>query len=150
MAKSNSNSHARSKWEELEEWMEGQQLPKGFDVFRQSDWIEKYVHSMLNKALPAASAALNSASSNIVETKRHVVVTYPIGESADLSALRLVASEDRIKLSGIAGKDSETIKLPKLVLPRTCSAHYDGSVLTVKLRKRPPSKRSHVATIQGL
>ncbi|RAP78073.1 Hsp20/alpha crystallin family protein [Paenibacillus montanisoli] len=141
---------SKSKWEELEEWMEGQQLPKGFDVFRQSDWIEKYVHGMMAKALPAATAALNPASSNIVETKRHVVVTYPIGESVDLSSIRLVVSEDRIKLSGIAGKDAETIKLPKLVLPRTCAAEYDGSVLKIKLRKRPPSKRSHVATIQGL
>ncbi|SDW58214.1 hypothetical protein [Paenibacillus sp. CF384] len=141
---------SKSKWEELEDWMDGQQLPKGFDIFRQSDWIENYVRSMMNKALPAVSSALNSASSNIVETKRYVIVTYPLGESADLSALRLVVKEDRVKLSGLVGKSDESIKLPKLVLPRSCHAEYDGAVLKIKLRKRPSSKRVHHATIHGL
>ncbi|SFI28790.1 hypothetical protein SAMN02799624_00137 [Paenibacillus sp. UNC496MF] len=136
-------------WEELEQWMEKQQLPKGFDVFRQSEWIENYVRGMMNKAIPAASSAFQTTNANVAETKRFVVVTYPLGEAADLSALRLLAKEDRLKLSGLPGGDAETIRLPKLVLPRTCQAEYDGAVLKVKLRKRPPSKRSHIATIQG-
>ncbi|NBC71133.1 Hsp20/alpha crystallin family protein [Paenibacillus sacheonensis] len=136
-------------WEELEQWMENQQLPKGFDVFRQSDWIENYVRGMMNKAIPAASAAFQTTNANVAETKRFVVVTYPIGEGIDLASVRLLAKEDRLKLSGLPGGKDETIRLPKLVLPRTCQAEYDGAVLKIKLRKRPPSKRSHVAMIQG-
>ncbi|NBD26378.1 hypothetical protein [Paenibacillus glycinis] len=139
-----------SNWEELEKWMENQQLPKGFDVFRQSDWIENYVRNMMNKAIPAASSAFQTSNSNAVETKRYVIVTYPLGESADLSAVRLLVKEDLVKLSGLPGGGSETIRLPKLVLPRTCQADYDGAVLKIRLRKRPPSKRTHIATIKGL
>jgi HSP20 family molecular chaperone IbpA len=139
-----------TNWEELEKWMEEQQLPKGFDIFRQSEWIENYVKSMMNKAIPAASSAFQTTNANVLETKRHVIVTYPIGEAADLSAVRLLAKEDRLKLSGLPGGENETIRLPKLVLPRTCQAEYDGAVLKIKLRKRPPSRKSHVASIQGL
>ncbi len=130
--------------------MEEQQLPKGFDIFRQSEWIENYVRGMMNKAIPAASSAFQTSNANVLETKRFVVVTYPLGEAADLTAVRLLAKEDRIKISGLPSGDSEVIRLPKLVLPRTCLAEYDGAVLKIKLRKRPPSKRSHVAKIQGL
>ncbi|QHW34346.1 hypothetical protein GZH47_28510 [Paenibacillus rhizovicinus] len=137
-------------WEELEQWMERQQLPKGFDMFRQSEWIENYVRGMMNKAIPAASSALQATNANVVETKRFVIVTYPIGETVNLAEVRLLAKEDRVKLSGLPGGGDETIRLPKLVLPRTCQAEYDGAVLKIKLRKRPPSKKSHIATIQGL
>ncbi|QHT61889.1 hypothetical protein GXP70_19145 [Paenibacillus lycopersici] len=137
-------------WEELEQWMEKQQLPKGFDMFKQSEWIESYVRGMMNKALPAASAALQTSNANVVETKRYVIVTYPIGEAVEVADVRLIAKEDRLKLSGLPGGGNELIRLPKLVLPRTCQAQYDGVVLKIKLRKRPASKRSHVATIQGL
>ena len=109
-----------------------------------------YVRGMMNKAIPAASSALQATNANVVETKRYVIVTYPIGESADVAAVKLLAKEDRIQLSGLPGGESEMIRLPKLVLPRTCQADYDGSVLKIKLRKRPPSKRSHIARIQGL
>ncbi|AZN42120.1 hypothetical protein [Paenibacillus albus] len=137
-------------WEELEQWMETQQLPKGFDIFKQSDWIENYVRKMMNKALPAASNALKPSAANILETKRHVIVTYPLGESADLGALKLLVKEDRVKLSGMGSGESEVVRLPKLVLPRSCIAEYDGAVLKIKLKKRPPSKRSHIASIHGL
>lgn len=139
-----------SDWEQLEQWMEKQQLPKGFDVFRQSDWIDNFVRGLMNKAIPAASSALQPTNANVLETKRHVIVTYPLGESANTGELQLTAKEDRVKLSGLPGGKSETIRLPKLVLPRTCEADYDGVVLKIKLRKRPASKRIHQATIRGL
>jgi len=129
-------------FEDLEKWMDKQQLPKGFDLFRQPDWIEDYVRKMMIKAMPAASSALSLSKAEISESKSFVSVVYPLGENADMSRIRLVAKEDHIKLSGLEGGRKEIIKLPRLVLPRSCQAAYDGKLLKVKLRKRPRSKRS--------
>lgn len=137
-----------SGWDELERWMDGQRLPKGFGtLLDQPDWIEGYVRKMMTRALPAAASVLSGSRADIKETKNFVIVAYPLGEGADIGRLRLVAFEDRIKLYGVKGGKAEIVKLPKLVKPRTCEARYDGSMLKIRLRKRPPSKRSFEAAI---
>ncbi len=136
-----------SRWDELEKWMEYQQLPKGFDVFAQQDWVSDYVRKLMTKAMPAAASVFGNSKADITETKRYINVTYPLGEDADLNQLCLLVREDRLKLSGLKGGKDETIKLPKLVVTRSCIARYDGSVLSIKLRKRIPRKREHEAVI---
>ncbi|GGD65447.1 hypothetical protein [Paenibacillus nasutitermitis] len=129
-------------FDDLEKWMDKQQLPKGFDLFRQPDWIEDYVRKMMTKAMPAASSVIRQSKAEITESKSYVTVSYPLGENVEISKVRLVAREDHIKLSGLEGERKEVIKLPRLVLPRSCQAVYDGNLLKVKLRRRPRSKRS--------
>lgn len=136
-----------SSWDELEKWMEFQQLPKGFDVFAQQDWVSDYVRKVMTKALPAAASVLSNSKADIAETKRYINVTYPLGEDADLTQLSLFVREDQLRLSGLKGGKVDTIKLPKLVITRSCMARYDGSVLNIKLRKRIPRKREHEAII---
>ncbi|WP_274650427.1 Hsp20/alpha crystallin family protein [Paenibacillus humicola] len=137
-----------TEWEELERWMENQRLPKGFERMQQPDWIDAYVRNMIAKALPAAASAAGKVTADIAETKLSVTVKFPLGENADLDRIRLVAMEDRIKLSGLGENNPATIRLPKLVLPHTCDAHYDGAVLTVRLRKRPTRKIAVTAVIR--
>lgn len=139
-----------SRWDELEKWMEHQQLPKDFDVFSQQDWVSDYVRKLMTKAIPATASVFGHSKADIVETKRYINVTYPLGEDADLTQISLLVREDRLKLSGLKGGKDETIKLPKLVVTRTCVARYDGSVLSIKLRKRIPRKREHEAIIHNI
>ncbi|MCQ6560408.1 hypothetical protein [Paenibacillus mendelii] len=139
-----------SRWNELEKWLEGQQLPKGFDLFRSPDWVENYVRNMMTKTLPAAAAALSGGSADITETKRFLIVTFPLGEAADLSRVRLLVREDRLRIIGMSGGKAETVILPKLILPQSCNAQYDGTVLKIKLRKRPARKRVHEADIHWI
>lgn len=73
-----------SRWDELEKWMEYQQLPKGFDVFAQQDWVSDYVRKLMTKAMPAAASVFGNSKADITETKRYIHVTYPLGEDADL------------------------------------------------------------------
>ncbi|MFC5652169.1 Hsp20/alpha crystallin family protein [Paenibacillus solisilvae] len=136
-----------SQWDELEKWMEYQQLPKGFDVFSQQDWVSDYVRKLMTKAMPAAASVFGNSKADIAETKRFITVTYPLGEDADLTEISLLVREDRLKLSGLKGGKDETIKLPKLVVARSCVARYDGIVLSIKLRKRVPRKRGYEAVI---
>ena len=104
-----------SSWDELEKWMEYQQLPKGFDVFTQQDWVSDYVRKHNDQSNACRRFVFGNSKADIAETKRYINVTYPLGEDADLSQLSLLVREDRLKLSGLKGGKDETIKLPKLV-----------------------------------
>jgi len=134
---------------DLEKWMEKQRLPKDFDMLSQPDWIGEYVRSMMVKAIPAASSVLNASKAKITESKQYMIIIYPLGGNADLSRIRLVAQEDRIRLSGHREGETEVIKLPRMVIPDSCQASYDGTQLKVRLRKRPRNKRSFEAKIHG-
>lgn len=130
-----------SQWEELEKWMRGQKLPSGFDLFRDPSWVENYVRGMVSKALPAVGNALGTGVADISESKRYVTVAYPVDAGADLSGLRVLVREDKMKIDGLPGGKSETIKLPHLVLPERASAVLEGNSLTVKMVKRAGRKK---------
>ncbi|TYP72711.1 hypothetical protein BCM02_108366 [Paenibacillus methanolicus] len=130
-----------SQWEELEKWMKGQKLPSGFDLFRDPSWVENYVRGMVSKALPAVGSALGTGVADVSETKRYVTVVYPVDAGADLSRLRVLVREDKMRIDGLPGGKSETVKLPTLVLPDRATAILEGNALTVKMLKRTGRKK---------
>ncbi|MCU6707710.1 hypothetical protein M6D81_03220 [Paenibacillus sp. J5C_2022] len=140
-----------SKWDDLERWMEGQQLPKGFEIFREPDWVENFVRKMMTKALPEAAGLLGSSSSTSAEfseTKQYLQVKYRLPTGYDRYAISLHVREDRVRVDGLPSGKHEVIKLPKLVKPRICRAVVRGGILLVKLRKRQRLHRYHEHGIQ--
>lgn len=138
-----------SKWDDLERWMEGQQLPKGFEVLREPDWVERYVRKMLTKALPeAAGAIIGSSSVTFSETAQYVIVKINLPSGFEREKLRLFVREDRIRIDGFPNGKSETIKLPKLVKPRVCKSLLKENVLHVKLQKRKTNRTYHEHVIR--
>ncbi len=141
--------HMASKWEELERWMEGQRLPRGFEVMREPDWVEQYVRKMMTKALPeAAGAMVGGGLASFSETRSFIQVKIRLPEGCGLERLQLFVREDRLRLEGLPGGKTETIKLPKLVRPKWCQALHKGGTLLVKLKKRPLSKTVYEAVIR--
>ncbi|MFD0958673.1 Hsp20/alpha crystallin family protein [Paenibacillus chungangensis] len=135
-----------SKWDELERWMEGQQLPKGFEIFREPDWVENFVRKMMTKALPEAAGLLggsSSTSAEFSESKQYLQVKYRLPSGFDRNAISLHVREDRVRVEGLPGGKRELIRLPKLVKPRICRAVVREGVLLVKLRKRQRLQRYH-------
>ncbi|MBD2869525.1 hypothetical protein IDH41_13125 [Paenibacillus sp. IB182493] len=138
-----------SKWDDLERWMENQRLPRGFELLREPDWVERYVRKMMTKALPeAAGAVIGGGSADFSETRHFVHVKLKLPEGFDKDRLRLFVREDRLRLEGLPGDKTETIKLPKLVKPRVCKTLLKDGVLQVKLRKRPANRTYHEAFIR--
>lgn len=138
-----------SKWDDLERWMEGQKLPKGFEVLREPDWVEQYVRKMMTKALPEAAAVMmGSGPATFSETRHfiHVKINLPDGYEREL--LRLFVREDRLRVEGLPNGKSETIKLPKLVKPRTCKSLIKDGYLQVKLQKRPINRSYYEAIVR--
>ncbi len=138
-----------SKWDDMERWMERQQLPKGFELLREPDWVEQYVRKMMTKSLPeAAGALIGGGSATFSETRHFVHVKINLPNGYDKELLRLFVREDRLRLDGLPGGKSETIKLPKLVKPRVCKTLVKNDVLHVKLQKRPTNRNYHEAIVR--
>ncbi|WP_028610410.1 Hsp20/alpha crystallin family protein [Paenibacillus harenae] len=138
-----------SKWDDLERWMENQQLPKGFEVLREPDWVERYVRKMMTKALPeAAGAMIGRGSAAFSETRHFILVKINLPDGFDREQLRLFVREDRLRIEGLPGGKHEIIKLPKLVKPRVCKTLLKDNVLQVKLQKRPANRTYHEAVIR--
>jgi len=134
-------------------WLRSQQWTGDFNQFRNPEWIQGYVRKMMEQTLPAAAAAMGNASkqgrAEIVETKLCFHVKLPLTNEDDLSQVRLQVMEHVLRITGLAGGKQERIKLPKLVLPRYCDARFDGTLLRIRLRKRPRSKKVYHVTIRS-
>jgi HSP20 family molecular chaperone IbpA len=137
-----------SKWNDIEKWMEGQQLPKGFEVLKEPDWVEQYVRKLMTKALPEAAGVITgSKSSAVSETDHFVIVKINLPKDTDREQVRLFIREDRVRVEGLPKGNKETVKLPVLVKPRICKAQVKDDILHVKLRKRPVNRTYHESYI---
>lgn len=129
--------------------MEGQRLPKGFEVLQEPNWVEQYVRKMMTKSLPEAAGLLaDSGNATFSETRHFVHVKIQLPDGYDRDQLRLFVREDRLRVEGLPSGKSETIKLPKLVKPRACKTLVKAGMLQVKLQKRPMNRTYHEAVIR--
>ncbi|WP_054024262.1 Hsp20/alpha crystallin family protein [Bacillus sp. FJAT-28004] len=138
-----------SKWDDMERWMEKQQMPKGFELLREPAWVEQYVRKMMTKALPeAAGVMIGGGSATFSETRHFLNVKITLPEGFDKEQLRLFVREDRLRLDGLPNGKQETIKLPKLVKPRVCKTLVKENIMHVKLQKRPTNRTYHEAIVR--
>lgn len=137
-----------SNWDDLERWMEGQQLPRGFEVLREPDWVERFVRRMMTKSLPEIAGRMTgTGSAATTESKQYIGVTLKLPPGTDQGALRLFVREDAVRVDGLPGGKQELVKLPKLVKPKVCRASVKDGTLHVKLRKRAGIRAFHEHTI---
>ncbi|MBW7474229.1 hypothetical protein K0T92_05690 [Paenibacillus oenotherae] len=112
-------------------------VPFPLDPGNPSSWLNDYVRDMLIKpAKAASSSAKGSLPTEIFETHHFLIVRIKLPGSADINNVRIMASNFSIKLSGLSDSKKHTIKLPKLVEPRSGKALLKEQVLQIKLRKR--------------
>lgn len=128
--------------------MEGQQLPKGFEMLREPDWVQSFVRKMMTKSMPEIAGRMTgNSTAKTTETKLHLGVKLKLPSGYDRDSIRLYVREDRIRVEGLPNGMHETVKLPKLVNPRICQAVVKDGMLQIKLRKRPLSRKvfeSHI------
>ncbi len=134
-----------SNWDDLERWLERQQLPKGMDILKEPDWVERFVRNMMTKSLPEAAGVLGRNQSADISIKGgYVYIEWKLPSDCEPERLTLHVTEKKVRVSGLKGSKKVDIKLPCLVLPRQCRAHTANGILYIKLRKR----RSRTAVFQ--
>lgn len=140
-----------SNWDDLEKWMEGQQLPRGFEVLREPDWVERFVRKLMTKSLPEVAGRMTGrGTAETKESKLYLDVKLKLPAGYERESIKLLVREDMLRIEGLPGGKREMVKLPKLVKPRVCQAVVRDGTLHVKLRKRPRIRKVYEGHIDWL
>lgn len=124
-------------WDDLERWLEGQQLPQGFEALKEPEWVERFVRRMMTKSLPdIAGRITGKGSAAVTESKQFITVKFKLPSGCEQTAIRLYVKEDLLRIEGLPGGRHEIVRLRKLVKPGVCRAVVKNRMLYIKLRKR--------------
>ncbi|ASS65002.1 MULTISPECIES: Hsp20/alpha crystallin family protein [unclassified Paenibacillus] len=159
-----------SKWDQMQEWLARQQLPKGFEAMKEPEWVARIVKQMMEGALsgsPTAGlsgmqdtadkakkgenfkAGISSLGAEWTENKEYLLLKLPLQGEADAETLRVRVKEERLRIEGLPGRRPQSLPLPAPVQPRSTRAMIKGGVLRVRLKKKSPSKYIDVFIEEG-
>jgi hypothetical protein len=139
-------------WKEIREWI-GKDLPWKLAENREKadneDWLDRFVSSLLKeKADTDRPAAKSLVQSETVQQNKKVTVTVRIPQGTSMRDLRLFATSDKLRISGLPSGQSHFVRLPCLVYPRTGRAVQRDDRIVVTFRRRP-SNREEVELFIG-
>jgi HSP20 family molecular chaperone IbpA len=139
-----SRSSPWADWEKYREWLAKQfpwDIGAPWEKLKDPNWLDKYVDQVLRddgfpdrEAVPPAPAANPSVA--VSRQDNYVTVTIRLPARTDLRRLRLYASADFLKLTGLPDLRSRIVRLPCPVIPRSGRASLRDGRLTVRLRRR--------------
>ncbi|CAI6054837.1 hypothetical protein [Cohnella sp. JJ-181] len=137
--------------------MIGRDLP--WDLIKQWDnkddsWLNDYISKLglgalagqagragQGKGAESGQSATVSAKPQMEARKeaRRVVATIKPPAGADRRDIRLYATADRLRVSGLTGAEAATLKLPCLVVPKSGRVTWKNGKWVVVFRRRPAS-----------
>ncbi|WP_127530071.1 Hsp20/alpha crystallin family protein [Paenibacillus kobensis] len=137
-----------TKWDDMEQWMKTQQLPRGFDALKDTGWVANYVKSMMADAIQEKGKLAGQNAAETFETHHFIVIKWPIPRGVHPSELRLLVREDKVRIEGLPEGKKDTVPLAKQVLPRSCKALCKDGILQIKLRKKPANRQYYEMPIR--
>lgn len=139
----------------------GKDLP--WDLIKQwehqdASWLDDYIKK-LGIAMPggqtttAASvrpevSVTASPQMEARKEQKRVVATIKPPPGTDRSAIRMYATADRLRVSGLPGEATASLKLPCLVLPKTGRVVWKSGKWVVVFRRKP-SRQGEVELFIG-
>ncbi|QJC51756.1 hypothetical protein HGI30_09490 [Paenibacillus albicereus] len=160
------------KFERLQDWLSRQQLPRGFEMMKDPEWVARFVKGMMESAMsgnPSAGlsglqdsaaadpegrekefqAAISSIEAQWSESRDYLVLKLPMNGDPDWDTLRVMAKEERLKLEGLPGRKPQVLKLPSPILPRSTRAVLKGGMLRIRMKKKPASRYIDISVEEG-
>ncbi|MCC3373360.1 hypothetical protein [Cohnella sp. REN36] len=141
-------------WKEIQNWL-GKEIPwdvvEKWDEQNDDSWLEQMVRNFVSpqgeqapdakqktkKHMPIIhSPSPPRVSPDLIKTARHVILTLRLPSEADLRPIRLYAAPDRVRLTGLPGGRSETVRMPCLVYAKSGRAEWKNGQLRIRFRKR--------------
>ncbi|MFC5701084.1 hypothetical protein ACFPVX_07300 [Cohnella faecalis] len=131
-------------WKELRDLL-GKDMPwklvEQYDKADNAGWLDQFVKEMVSRASQQHSVESHKAlASKVTKDAKRVTVTLDLPPGAMSRDLRLHASADRLKISGLPGERRQLLRLPCMVHARTGKATLKGNRLVVKFRRKPAEK----------
>jgi len=134
---------------EIKKWL-GKELPwelvEQWDKAKNDTWLNDFIQKLMNsvkpdaKQLSAETASHKPLRIDISKSDKYVNVSLWLPPGVPIKELRVFATPDRIKLTGLPNDRSQTVKLPVLVLPRSGKAELKGERMLVRFRRRPAQR----------
>ena len=125
------------KWSELEQWLENQKLPQGFEMLREPGWVEQFVRNMMSKSIPETEKVFNNNIDVAVkESEQFVHLSFMPPAGCQIRKLRIQTREDLVRISGFPNNAVKEVPMPALIRAKECRAYIKDGIIRIKLRKR--------------
>ncbi|MDI4645331.1 hypothetical protein [Cohnella hashimotonis] len=135
-------------WDEIRKLI-GKDLP--WDLIKQwenkdDSWLDDYIRKLgfgkhEDKTVAAAGirpdAVTATPQMEARKEPKRVIATIKPPPGTDRRAVRLHATADRLRVSGLPGDATASLKLPCLVLPKTGSVVWKNGKWVVVFRRKP-------------
>lgn len=122
------------QWDKDDNWLNQYMEKMGLSVEKKADG---------ERAVPSKSAAPRATVGGVgnarIETRKtqdRVYVTIRPPSSYEAGKMRLYATPDRLRISGLPGEGVRSVQLPCLVLPKSGKASWKEGRLVVSFKKR--------------
>lgn len=118
-------------------------LAKQLGRRRDGSWLNQFMEEMFNKPGQSAPKGNGVARLHADTTKsgKHLTVLIDLPPGVRQRDLRLFASADRLKVSGLPSDRKQTIPFPCLVVPESGRAEWRDGRMIVKFRRRRTNRR---------
>ena len=129
-------------WREIREWL-GKDIPwhlvEKWDSMQDGDWVDRLVGRLAaergeSHRPPADDAYLRF---DTVKQANKLIVAVQLPPQTRLQILRLYAAVDRLRVAGLPGGRSQSVRLPCRVYPKSGKTALEGRRLRVEFRRRP-------------
>jgi hypothetical protein len=129
-------------WSEIRKWL-GKEMP--WDLVEQWEkadnggWMEQFMQGMM-KDSPETAAKPETKSLVQIDTVKNakkLTVTVRIPPGTDMRGLRLFATSDRLKVEGLPGHRTHSVRFPCRVYPRSGKAEQSRDHILIEFRRRP-------------
>ncbi|GIO11844.1 hypothetical protein J19TS2_13990 [Cohnella xylanilytica] len=128
-------------FKEIQKWL-GKELPwklaEQWERANDNSWLNQYVQNILesSKRLPRREEE-RTIRTETSKDEKHVLVRLALPPNASQKEIRLFATADRLKITGLPDGRNKIVRLPCLILPRSGKAAWKNGRMTVKFRRRP-------------
>jgi len=143
-------------WSEIRAWL-GKDMPwkdipwkELKDLYRaDEEWLNQLLKRLFKEEkkpnaieAPARTraAAAGAVQMDAVQHDKKLTVSVRLPAGTDMRSLRLFATSDRLRVTGLAGGKSHLLRFPCRVYPRTGRAVQRGQRIIVSFMRRPESR----------
>ncbi|MBB6673405.1 hypothetical protein [Cohnella nanjingensis] len=151
-------------WKEIQNWL-GREIPwelvEKWDKKDDDAWLDRFIRNFMAPAesqtpekMPAEKPvvqgdARKTVPSEISRSSKHVTVAFKLPNETDLKPVRLYATADRLRLTGLPGGRSETVLMPCRVYAKSGRAEWKQGRLVIRFRRRRTEKNEVELFIQA-
>ncbi|THF72590.1 hypothetical protein [Cohnella fermenti] len=119
-------------WKLLEQW----------DKANDNAWLNEYVNKIMQKAKsPPRSGEKAVVKAETSRGDKHVNVTLRFAPQVTPEELRLHATSERLRITGLPGGGKHVVRFPGLVYARSGRAAWNDGRLTIRFKKRPEDRQ---------